>query len=79
LRGGASGLRFVHLSLEPAQALERVAARPGHFYPASLVSSQFQALEDPSGEAGVLVVNATAPLDEVAGLAAQWLQDQQAA
>jgi gluconokinase len=43
-------LRFVHLALTPHQALERVAARTDHFYPPSLVASQFEALEDPARE-----------------------------
>jgi gluconokinase len=38
----------VHLALTPHQALERVAARTDHFYPPSLVASQFEALEDPA-------------------------------
>ena len=48
LRAAAPRLRFVHLALSQEQALERVAARDGHFYPPSLVASQFQALEDPA-------------------------------
>lgn len=65
LRAAAPGLRFVHLSLTPAQALERVAARKDHFYPPSLVDSQFAALEDPAGEPGVVSVDASRPIDEV--------------
>jgi gluconokinase len=65
LRGASPGLRFVHLSLTPQQALERVGARSGHFYPASLVASQFEALEDPRGEPGVLAVDASPPLEDV--------------
>ncbi|MBI5275197.1 MAG: gluconokinase [Burkholderiales bacterium] len=74
LRGGAPGLRFVHLALTVQQAMQRVAGRTDHFYPPSLVASQFQALEDPSGEPGVLVVDATAELDDIAAQAAQWLR-----
>ncbi|MBC5764868.1 gluconokinase [Ramlibacter albus] len=65
LRTGAAGLRFVHLALTPEQAAARVAARTDHFYPPSLVTSQFAALEDPSGEPGVVVVDASAPLTDV--------------
>lgn len=65
LRAAVPGLRFVHLTLSEAQALERVASRAGHFYPPSLVASQFQALQDPAGEPGVVVVDATLPLDSV--------------
>jgi len=39
LRAAAPSLRFVHLALSQEQALERVAARDGHFYPPSLVAS----------------------------------------
>lgn len=66
LRAAGPGLRFVHLSLPEAEAQRRVASRPGHFYPPALVASQFAALEDPAGEPGVVVVDATLPLDEVA-------------
>ena len=75
LRAAAPSLRFVHLALTPAQALERVASRKDHFYPPSLVDSQFAALEDPAGEPGVVAVDASRPFEEVlaaarAGLAA---------
>jgi gluconokinase len=75
LRAAAPGLRFVHLALTPAQALERVASRKDHFYPPSLVDSQFAVLEDPSGEPGVVAVDASQPFEAVlvaarAGLAA---------
>jgi gluconokinase len=76
LRQAAPGLRFVHLVLTPEQALQRVAARDGHFYPPSLVASQFDALEDPASERGVLVLDATLPVEELAARAAQWLGGQ---
>lgn len=65
LRSSVPALRFVHLALSQEQALRRVAARAGHFYPPSLVASQFEALQDPSGETGVVVVDAALALDEV--------------
>lgn len=58
LRRAAGGLQFVYLMIPEAEALRRVAARPGHFYPPSLVASQFAALEEPRGEAGVLTLSA---------------------
>lgn len=66
LRAACPGLRFVHLALPESEAQRRVASRPGHFYPPALVASQFAALEDPSGEAGVVAVDACRPVDEVA-------------
>ena len=73
LRAAVPELRFVHLALPEEQALRRVAARNSHFYPPSLVASQFEALEDPAGEPGVLAVDACASLEEVAGKAIAWL------
>jgi gluconokinase len=73
LRQSAPGLRFVHLALTPEQALQRVAARDGHFYPPSLVASQFDALEDPRGEDGVLALDAALPLEQVSAQAVDWL------
>ena len=74
LRAAAPGLQFVHLQLTQDEALRRVQSRGGHFYPPSLVASQFEALEDPAGEPGVLGVDADLPLDAVAAQAIGWLQ-----
>ncbi len=65
LRAGAPRVRFLHLALTPAQAQERVAARSDHFYPASLVASQFAALEDPAGEPDVHAADACAPVARI--------------
>ncbi|MEO7391110.1 MAG: gluconokinase [Ramlibacter sp.] len=70
LRAAAPDVRFVHLKLSQDQAQQRVAARDSHFYPPSLVASQFEALEDPAGEPGVVGVDATVPVEEVARAAA---------
>lgn len=74
LRAAAPALRFVYLALTPHQALERVASRTDHFYPPSLVASQFEALQDPAGEPGVHVADATAHIDRVVDGAVQWLR-----
>jgi gluconokinase len=66
LRAATPRLKFAHLALPIEEAQRRVAARPGHFMPPSLVVSQFAALEDPVGEPGVVVADATRPVDEVA-------------
>jgi gluconokinase len=58
LRAAVPGLRFVHLAITEAESLRRVSSRPGHFYPPSLVASQFEALEDPASEPGVIVMQA---------------------
>jgi len=74
LRAGAPALHFLHLSLTPHQALERVAARTDHFYPPSLVASQFEALEDPASEPRVRAVDATQHVDRLVEEAVAWLQ-----
>jgi len=48
LSGGSPEVRFVHLAGTKAQVAERLAARRGHFMPASLLDSQFAALEAPA-------------------------------
>lgn len=74
LRAAVPDLHFVHLALSHHQALERVAARTDHFYPPSLVASQFEALEDPAGEPGVYVADATSHVDRIVDGAARWLE-----
>lgn len=73
LRVAVADLRFVHLALTQHQAMDRVASRTDHFYPPSLVASQFEALEDPAGEPGVHVVDATSHIDRIVDRAAEWL------
>jgi gluconokinase len=73
LRAARPDLGFVFLAISPALALQRVAARAHqHLFPASLVQSQFQTLESPSGEDGVLTLEAAWPLQQQLDLAAGW-------
>jgi gluconokinase len=55
---------FLHLVLDPETAKARVATRPAHFMPASLVESQFDALEPLRDEAG-LTMDATRRPEEI--------------
>ncbi len=74
LRRAAPGLRFVFMRIQREQALQRVAARGGaHFFSTTLVDNQFTTLEDPSGEPGVLTVDAMAPLAQLQTHVSQWL------
>lgn len=75
LRQGAVGLKFVHLAITEAESLRRVGQRPGHFYPSSLVASQFAALENPAGEADVLTLAGDATLERLAQQAVAWLEN----
>ncbi|MGQ3117475.1 MAG: gluconokinase [Hydrogenophaga sp.] len=73
LRAAVPGLRFVFLELTQEQARERVAARPAHLFPVSLVASQFATLEDPRREPGVLPLDATRPLAELGEAVVHWV------
>ena len=73
LRARAPGLRVVYAEIDRASAQERAAARLSHFFPASLVTSQFEALEPPTGEPGVLAVSALWPLEEQVRAVRAWL------
>jgi gluconokinase len=65
-------LRFVYLDADPETMRARVAGRRGHYMPASLVDSQFAALEPPNGEPDVIATPADADLDaEIPRLAAR--------
>lgn len=74
LRAAAPGLRFVFLDLTQDQARARVAARPAHLFPVSLVASQFAALEDPRHESGVLHLDATQPLKDLGSAVVRWVR-----
>jgi gluconokinase len=59
MRARVAGLRFVFLDITMSAAIARVAGRPDHEFPATLVANQFDTLESPVGEAGVLHLSAT--------------------
>lgn len=72
LRAANPRLGFAFLSLDFDQALERVKSRPGHFFSPALVANQFATLESPTGEAGVLTLDATRPLVDLVAEIAAW-------
>ena len=55
----AGDVRFVYLKGDAATIEPRLAGRKGHFMPASLLASQFAALEEP---AGAIVVDIGQPM-----------------
>ncbi|MDB5744994.1 MAG: gluconate kinase, family [Polaromonas sp.] len=78
LRQAVPGLRFVFLDISREAAQARVAARaPVHFFSTSLVESQFATLQDPSGEAGVLRLEALRPLAQLQAEVMAWFPRQQ--
>ena len=74
LRSYVPQLRFVFLEISHSTALARVSARSSeHFFPAALVDNQFATLEPPTGEAGVLTVDATALQEDLVANVVAWL------
>ncbi|MGM1064057.1 gluconokinase [Saccharothrix sp. Mg75] len=63
LRAAAPAVRFVHLSGDPDVVRARVAARPDHFMPATLVASQFAALEPLEPDEPGIVLDLDQPVD----------------
>jgi gluconokinase len=75
LREAAPDLRFVWLELPREQARERVAARAAaHFFSPGLLDSQYDTLEPPTGEPGVLRVDALAPVPQLRQQIVGWLR-----
>ncbi len=62
LRPSGGGVRFVHLEAPKGCIEQRLAARKGHYMPASLLESQLRTLEPP---ADAIVVDASRPLAEI--------------
>lgn len=74
LRQASPGLRFAFLDIGPAEASRRVSSRGSHFFSARLIDSQFATLELPTGEPGVLHLDATRPLDDLVSEVVDWLR-----
>lgn len=76
LRAASPGLRFVHLQLDRSAARQRVAQRAGaHYFQSGLVDSQFETLEPPEGEPGVLGLDALQPLDPLTRQVLAWHEE----
>lgn len=73
LRAASPGLHFAYLDIAKPAATQRVRTRGGHFFAASLMDSQFDTLEPPMSEAGVLRLDALLPLDVLQAQVGAWL------
>lgn len=62
LQQGGVSLRFVYLKAQPEALHARITRRSAHFMPASLLQSQFDALEEP---ADAIVMDALQPVDAI--------------
>jgi carbohydrate kinase (thermoresistant glucokinase family) len=63
LRSGAADLRFVHLHGDPGLLSQRMAARQGHYMPASLLQSQLDTLEPPGDDEQPIRLDIAWPLE----------------
>lgn len=72
LRAAVPGLGFVFLDIDRQEVRRRVARRQGHFMSVELVDSQFATLQRPTGEPGVLTVDATLSVAEISRQAVEW-------
>ncbi|HEY3951040.1 gluconokinase [Phenylobacterium sp.] len=72
LRAAHPHLRLVYVATDETLAHIRVGRRADHYYPASLVPSQFAALEPPAADEDAITVDAAQPTEAqvVATLAA---------
>ena len=68
LRQATGHIMFAYLEIGRDEAAARVAARKGHFMPASLIDSQFADLEPPPPEEGALKLDATRDPADLAAL-----------
>lgn len=68
---------FIHCAGSRALIAERMAKRPGHFMPTSLLDSQFAALEPPGTDETAITLDISTPLlDLVAKTMTQLLEDR---
>jgi gluconokinase len=58
----SDSIQIVYLKISPSTATERLNNRKGHFMPATLIQSQFEALEEPSR---AIVIDAALPPDQI--------------
>ena len=66
IRAAAPDARFVHLAVPREVLGDRVANRPGHFMPATLVDSQLEVLEPLGSDESGIVVNSEGGVEATA-------------
>ncbi|MGG6896081.1 MULTISPECIES: gluconokinase [Rhizobium] len=75
LRASAGGhLYFIYLHGSKELLSRRMGERKGHFMPASLLESQLQTLEVPTGEPGVVTVDIDGTIDAIVEAAVKSLK-----
>lgn len=79
LRLASPGLRFAFLQISREEAQARVGSRDAHFFSTTLVDSQFATLQDPTGEPGVLTLDAAKLLSQLQAEVAAWMTHKEQA
>jgi carbohydrate kinase (thermoresistant glucokinase family) len=77
LRSGAPDLRLLLLHGSRELLQQRLAARQGHYMPASLLPSQLATLEMPQPDEHALVLDTDRPLEQLTKEALRYLRTQQ--
>lgn len=75
LRAAAPALELVFLDGSRELLASRMAARPGHFMPASLLDSQLATLERPAPDEHPVTVDVAAPVPEIIASVVERLGD----
>lgn len=65
LRDADPEVRFIHLAGDRPLLADRLEHRAGHFMPAGLLGSQFEALQPPDADERAWSVDVSAPVDEI--------------
>lgn len=76
LRQHAPGTLFVLLQVPRTELERRTAGRDGHFMPAALLDSQLATLESPDPAEGIVVLDATQPIEALATEVARLLDSR---
>lgn len=66
-------IRFVLLDNDPEELLRRLASRPGHYMPPSLLASQLATLERPDQDECAVTLDSHAPPPKLCQQALEWL------
>ena len=75
LRAAAPRLQLVFLDGSPALLAARMAARPGHFMPTTLLDSQLATLERPGADEHALTADIATPAAEIVASLAERMPD----
>ena len=74
-----SGVGFIHIDVDQGTLRRRMSNRKGHFFPASLLDSQFRTLQAPESDELHCVVPGTLTLDRQRQAIESWIQGRSCA